>query len=546
MSDVAPIQAGAPGSSGEPGAPGAFGPASRPALRGPFGWIDDRLNPILVREVRQSLSGRYFRYTFWLTLVSATVIGIVVLASAAEQMQRGRVVDEVGIWFFTAIFACLATGVMLFVPFSAFMALGSEWEENTYDLLVLSNLRPRQIVLGKLLATQVQALMFYSAFGPFVVFAFVMRGVDLVAALFAVGAVALFSLFLTLVALVVSGLARARFARIAMMAALTVALVYATAGGATFGYFVIEEPHELRDPGFWQGCGALATGLVLACGLLFVWAAGKLAHPEENRSTGPRILTTVIPLAALPWAVWLYAQWGDEDVPIAIVVTVLFVLILSAAGFATEPERLGRRVRRQVPRSRLGAFLSAPFLPGGGRGLLLFASLLVLIVAAFGALFLVMPARTTPMGTPASGLDGTWPAVRAMLILCAYAFVYVALPSGLFGFLPWVGRRTVAISIPLFAVLAFAVPTILTWFVGENPGRSDGTAHLGNPFWLVEDVLNGRSSTTGPQLLLAAVVAFAVVLNLPRLIRGVGEVLSLSAERRTAESEGPADAVPES
>ena len=42
---------------------------------------------------------------------------------------------------------CLSIAVLAFVPFSAFIAMGSEWDENTYDLLIISNLKPRQIIL---------------------------------------------------------------------------------------------------------------------------------------------------------------------------------------------------------------------------------------------------------------------------------------------------------------------------------------------------------------------------------------------------------------
>jgi hypothetical protein len=50
------------------------------------------------------------------------------------------------------MFGCLSAAVHGFTPFSAFLSTSAEWEENTHDLLVLSNLRPRQIVYGKLLS----------------------------------------------------------------------------------------------------------------------------------------------------------------------------------------------------------------------------------------------------------------------------------------------------------------------------------------------------------------------------------------------------------
>ncbi|HTF91226.1 MAG TPA: hypothetical protein VK843_22630, partial [Planctomycetota bacterium] len=53
---------------------GAPAPASAPtsAWSRLWPWIDYRLNPILVKEVRQALRGRYFRNLFWFTVVAAT------------------------------------------------------------------------------------------------------------------------------------------------------------------------------------------------------------------------------------------------------------------------------------------------------------------------------------------------------------------------------------------------------------------------------------------------------------------------------------------
>ena len=287
----------------------------KPGNPGPFSWIDDRLNPILVREIRQSLAGRYFRYTFWLTLVAATLVGVLVLAIGADKVLSGYSADGIGVVFFTAIFTCLTTGVVLFVPFAAFNSLGSEWEENTFDLLVLSNLKPRQIILGKLLASQVQALMFFSAFGPFLIFAFVMRGVDLIAVLYVIGAVAVFSVLMTLLALMLSSTSRARFARVALMAALTVGLVFASGTAALWAWALLENPHELQDPDVWRITGALATGALLLGGLLFVIASGRLAHIEENRSTGLRIIATLAPVFGLPWAIWMYHHLVELSAP---------------------------------------------------------------------------------------------------------------------------------------------------------------------------------------------------------------------------------------
>ena len=170
---------------------------------GPGERISDGLNPVLVKEVRQSLRGRFFKVSFWLTLMVATFVGLgVMLYMQASEVEGSERVF--GPTFFIAMFGCLVVATQVLVPFSAFLSMGSEWDENTFDLLVLSNLRPRQVILGKVLSAAVQALLFYSAFGPFLVFAFLLRGVDLMAIAAALGVSMVGSILASCVAVAMS------------------------------------------------------------------------------------------------------------------------------------------------------------------------------------------------------------------------------------------------------------------------------------------------------------------------------------------------------
>ena len=72
--------------------------------------------------------------------------------------------------FFSALFGCLVFANCLFVPFAAFLSLSSEWDEETLDMLVMSNLRPWQIVRGKFLSAGFQALLYAVTFLPFLAF----------------------------------------------------------------------------------------------------------------------------------------------------------------------------------------------------------------------------------------------------------------------------------------------------------------------------------------------------------------------------------------
>ena len=70
-----------------------------------LGWFDDRLNPILVKEVRQAMRGRYFRWVFVWTIMLAMSFGLFTLLLGQEDASIGQ-------WFFTAIYGCMVLSLI--------------------------------------------------------------------------------------------------------------------------------------------------------------------------------------------------------------------------------------------------------------------------------------------------------------------------------------------------------------------------------------------------------------------------------------------------
>ena len=103
-------------------------------------------------------------------------------------------------------------------------------------------------------------------------------------------------------------------------------------------------------------------------------ASERLAHPEENHSSGPRVLVTVLLLGFLGAVAWSSGGRlvGNADFAEPAIVG-LSGLAFAHVFFQTEREDLPRRAALGVPSSRWLAFLVGPFLPGGGRALLLYA-----------------------------------------------------------------------------------------------------------------------------------------------------------------------------
>jgi len=478
--------------------------------------LGHRLNPLLVKEVRQALRGNFFRYSFWTTVCAATVIGVILIVGKTTSG------DEAGLGrqFISVIFACMAAGVHGLVPLFAFSTMGNEWEENTYDLLVLSNLKPRQIVLGKLLSAGTLALLFYSAFVPFLLFAFLLPGVDLLAVAFLLGGSPLYSLSLAAVSVAMSTLARGRVARLFLLFVLIGLLVSAVSGSIGLGTVLIEESELLRDREFWLVIGLLFAGILQVAAFAFAVGCAQIAHAEENTSTGPRVLTIgIAPLAALA-IVLMHAQLGsasasaEAEIALATYLLGLFAVAVASLFYVSEPERLGRRARLAVSRARLRSFLMAPFLPGGGRGFTFF-------LVAGGALFAAVSAVRVLHGTA----SGRWldDASLTMLAALLYAGIYLGLPSALLATRTARPRVVVAARVGIVALVGagLVVPTLGGFLVGQRQWAMG--EHLGNPAWVLEEVAEGRAA---PAVLLVLGLAFLVtlVLNARRIVGGFAEI----------------------
>ncbi len=488
------------------------------AALAPIGrWIDRlfapwnaRLNPILVKEVRQALRGRYFTIVFWIMVALATVIGCMLLV---EQGRKGD--PDGGIVFFLAMYSCLSVAVHVFVPFSAFLSVGAEWDENTYDLLVLSNLGPYQIVFGKLLSACVQTLLFYCAFGPFLVFAFLLRGLDLLGAAWILGGTLVTSFGLISLALCFSSLVRHRFARVLMMALLAAALIWCTGGSILFSTTLFEE-RFLHTPEFPPAALTVLSAAAFVGFFSLAFAATRFMHVEENRSTLLRVLTTVLTLAGLGWMAYFYLTFKEPEILGVIGTMTLVAITLLGTTFVAEPEALGRRVRRQVPRNPVLALASLPFFPGGARGVVHYAFNALLLFAGGAALYLFAP--------PSSPLRDHWQV--APFLFFVYLLAYLAVPTAFLA--RWTGDLKVRILsrllVPFVAAMGFVVPSILGFLFGSSEmmrGR-----HPGNPVWLVEEIVrDGRWGLALPAALFGLVT---LVVNLPRLTKAIRETLTCS------------------
>ncbi len=501
--------------------------ATSEALASRLQLPSERWNPILVKEVRQALRGRTFRWTFIATLMVA-VIGVM-----GNLVGFNHVGEDVQGYFMTVHF-CLVAALVGMVPFSAFQAMGFEWEESTSDLLLLSALRPRRIVAGKLQAALVQSALFFAAFSPFLVVAYLFPGVDLAAALIYLAIIMIVSLLATMVALALSTLSRQRFARVLLMLLIGAQAAWLVPMLMVLGDQILRNPQEYTSDSEFRSVAA-TLGLFACIGgaYVFTLACNMLAHPEENRSSNTRILTTISVLALGGYAIW-FVNWTSASVDVVNGIAMFGLGLLSLIGvlLTTERREMGRRVATLVPRSAFSAMVTAPWFPGGGRGVVYHILHVVLIVAlALSAVAWKRPSA------PDFFSDG----VGALIVAALLSVFYVTFLAGVLSRLcERAGPRLyLRVATPLVALLGAFIPGLIGAFIGDR--QLANLEHLGNPLRLIERAWTQDGVPSGRFAIIAGAALVAVLVNLPRLVSSATETLAAVQRniQRAATKAGP-------
>jgi ABC-type transport system involved in multi-copper enzyme maturation permease subunit len=498
--------------------------------------FEDRLNPILVKEVRAALRGKFFRFAFPIVVLGAVLLGLMILID-----YRGSD-EEMGRRFFGPMYTCLCVALFGIVPFSAFVAMGGEWDENTYDLLVISDMKPRQIVLGKLLSASIEGALYFCAFAPMLVFTFLLRGIDIVSVVMLLFLTILASMGATCIALALSSTTRVRVARVILMAVLA-----AGAFGLVVFAYAVAEMAVLRP---WGGAAGLTSRwlepllaglatIVSVGALAFTIACERLSHPEENHSTGPRVLTTLLLLEILFIVGWIVVKHPSSSKGLhEPLIVALGLASLAQIFFVTESETFTRRVRLHVPRNPVLAFLATPFLPGGGRGVLLFFVHALLVVGAW-ALMLVLSAAFASKA-PELPAEQIW----NVIVFALYVFAYLAVTSFLFARRSFDPRtRLIArFVVPTAAMLSMFVPALIGFLVRDRNWME--MQHPMNPFYASAfDSKPERSG--GAAMLLVLFALFVLAINAPRISRAIHEVQQASRARRARSRPAAANALVE-
>ncbi len=269
----------------------------------------EHLNPLLVKECRQSLKSRQFSITFTLVVVLSwgwTIYGIAMLGPDVAYQSAGPEM-------FFGYFLILALPLLLIVPFSAFRSLIAEREDNTFELVAITMLPARRIIAGKLGSAAAQMLVYLSAVMPCLVFTYMLRGIDVLTICWILFYTVLASLGFSAVALLTATIAKEKHWQIVVSVALVVSLYVAFQSACGWCLTLLRSPVlPFHSEYFWTENLAFLTIYASTFALIYLAAGAQLTFASENRSTPLRKAMLVQQMLFAGWVGYLGIRQSQQ------------------------------------------------------------------------------------------------------------------------------------------------------------------------------------------------------------------------------------------
>lgn len=449
--------------------------------------LADRVNPIVVKEIRQGLRTRVFWIFFALMLFACLMISLIAFATADGVGNDGR-------YYFFAYYVCLGLVQFFVIPYSAYRSMSREREEETWVLLTLTGIGPHRILRGKMGSFMLQGLIYASAAAPFLLFSYYLNGIDLPTIVITVIAGATYQLFLTSVAVSAATLAETKIVRALMHFLVLGFLLWGLISGLTSTFGLLEAIRNL-----WSDDAALVAACATIFGmltwgvLLYEAAAARMALATESYAIGPRLAFIVQVLGAMALFIWGAIASGEKSV-YAVGSIVLCAHVLAVGIFvASDRDGMARSLW-------LKGFRISLLKPGALRGFRLVLILLGLITVVLGGLASI------------SGATSDERMLSAILGAPAYAALYLSLPIVLSRLIRHPAEQTALLVRILFIatfVLGAGMPPLLAALLELEPDHV--FFNLLNPIVGMVNLGDGKSSQV-PQLLLVYGVSVGTVL----------------------------------
>ena len=453
--------------------------------------LDDWMNPIVVKELRQAVNGKFVAAALLLLLVvQLLVLGIYIVfgGDLTERLSAGR--DA-----FMFLLAILMAICLLFVPAYTSIRLAFERDTNV-DLLFVTTIKPSAIVWGKLFAALIITILIFSACMPFMVFTYWLRGIDLPSIFVLMASAFLVVTVAVQLATLVACLPAGRVLKIFLSILALLLFLQGFIATVSWSYYALYSGigSQLGSWRFWGPALAAILIAIALIGLLFSLSVAMIKPISSNRALPARVFVTAMwVVSGIAAAIISYVQ--RDTTPLS-VWSVLSAVVFAGAFFVgvSEREQLGPRVARKIPFS--GLRLPAFFLFSGAASGVAWAALMSMLTYLTLSF---LSSRSTTIRTAGSTKETqVW---VAGLALYGLAYSMSALLARRYLLSRWIGSKYTWLIGLLLLGFGCVVPLLCGYLV--SVGTVDSPADIGG--WLITNpFMLGIDSYQRAYLLVAA------------------------------------------
>lgn len=465
--------------------------------------IDNRLNPILVRELRQMVRSRFVvtMLNLYIGILVVVCLGMVAFTTVSQSESTGA-----------NLFNVLSTimGAACFFVVVIYTGTVTASERINADLMFSSALKPWQIVWGKFLSGLVLSLLLLSAVFPFFTLAYLLRGLDLVTFLSTVYGI--FLLIHTVNAFVIYISSTVRTTTQSIFIGLgafflffpLLQMMYASIFFFGFGPF---SGFSMADWTFYLTMTLISLSIIV---FFLIAAIVVISPPSSNRMVPMRVYVsfwTALSLLYLLAIYYLYPYAGHlNDTIWGWSYFQAGLLLVSLPFIASERDHWSFRIRNTIPRVALFRLIVFPFYTGVACGFLwwlLYAGFVVLV-------FITMTEIPTHRA-----FYGVLNFCCVFLFAFDYFFTAAVLRTTILS-KRVTPVRTWTIAAILFAILSLGSALLYSFFAMNTPGLSFLEGYDVSILSLFNPVMLATNDATNHGLALQSfgAIAWAVVLVL--------------------------------
>jgi len=259
--------------------------------------MDNLLNPIMAKEMYQSVHSRAFMISFWL------LSGIALLIYLSAWNSRG---NDIGAGMFAGFSVLMAFMGMILLPLGAFFGLRKEITTRTLELVQITGINARRLARGRMLAVSARLVLLCSMLAPFAALSYLFGGIDVLEIAAITYTLMLGSLLMCALGVWCASLSvypRLRhFSRFAFPFLMLSSPIFLPVFGSSVFFF--SEFADLFDMGGHWTEMLMALGLMTTlCALLIMFllagAANALTFPQNRSSARAKFLALLIVLTPL-------------------------------------------------------------------------------------------------------------------------------------------------------------------------------------------------------------------------------------------------------